>query len=68
MAKIAQKKPKIRALVGISCSKLSHPDYPPLLKEQKRREKLLKAVDCINSRFGDGTIYPAMVGLSRKMS
>jgi DNA polymerase IV len=67
MAKIAQKPLKIRAL-GVSCSKLSHPAYPAFLKEEKRREELLKAVDRINSRFGDGSIYPAVIALSRKMA
>ena len=66
LAKTAKKTPKIRAL-GVSCSSLSKKSYPPLFKEQKRREELNKAIDKINSRLGDDTIYPAIITLARKM-
>ena len=65
-AKISQKWPKIRAL-GVTCSNLSKSQYSALLREQKRREELLKAIDQINTRHGDHTIYPAIISLSRKM-
>jgi len=67
IAVLGQRVPKIRAL-GISCSKLFSDDYPPLLKEQKRREGLIKALDRINSRFGENTIYPALITLAKKIS
>jgi DNA polymerase-4 len=67
LAKTAKKRPKIRAL-GVSCSSLSKESYPPLFKEQKRREELNKAIDKINSRLGEDTIYPAVVELTRRMS
>lgn len=66
MAKFGQKTPKIRAL-GITCSNLATSNYPPLFKEQKRREDLIKTMDKINSRFGDGSIYPAIIDLTKKM-
>ena len=66
ISKIGQKMPKIRAL-GITCSKLSQPVYPALFKEQKKREDLIKALDELNSRFGEGSIYPAVVTLTRKI-
>jgi len=66
MSKIGQKIPKIRAL-GVTCSKLSQPVYPALFKEQKKREDLIKALDELNSRFGEGSIYPAVVTLTRKI-
>jgi len=66
MAGIGQRTPKIRAL-GVSCSNLSVNNYPPLFKEQKRREELIKAMDKINNRYGDGSIYPAVVTITRKM-
>ncbi|MDP2940757.1 MAG: DNA polymerase IV [Candidatus Omnitrophota bacterium] len=58
--------PKIRSL-GITCSRLSQPVYPPLFKEQKRREDLLKAIDRINSRHGERAIFPAIITLSEKL-
>ncbi len=58
--KLAQKRPKIRAL-GVTASQLSFDHGPSLLIEEKRREALLKAFDRINSRFGEGSIYPAQV-------
>lgn len=66
MAKTGEKTPKIRAL-GVTCAALSEQAYPALFKEQKRREALLKAVDKINSRQGDGSIYPAITILTRRM-
>ncbi len=66
MAKIGQEAPKIRAF-GVSCSNLTQPAYSPLFKEQKRREDLIKTIDKINSRFGDGSIFPAIIAFTRKM-
>jgi len=66
MAKMGQKKPKVRAL-GVTCSNLTAQNYPPLFKEQKRREELIKAFDKINTRFGEGSIYPAVIDLTRRM-
>ena len=66
MAKMGQKRPKIRAL-GISCSSLSNTHYPPLFKEQKKRESLIKAMDKINTFLGEDAIYPAIITLTRKM-
>lgn len=64
--KTGPKTPKIRAM-GITCSGLKQADYPPLFKEQKRREALLKAMDKVNSRFGEGSIYPAVVSITKIM-
>lgn len=64
MTRLAQKAPLIRAF-GVSCSGLSKCLYQPLFKEQKRRENLLKAMDRINTRFGDNSIYPAVVSLAK---
>ncbi len=61
-----RRRTKIRAL-GITCSNLAASNYPPLFKEQKRREDLIKTIDKINSRFGDGSIYPAIIDLTKKM-
>jgi DNA polymerase-4 len=66
MAKIGLETPKIRAL-GVSASSLSASDYPPLFKEQKRREDLIKTLDKINSRYGEGSIYPAIISLTKIM-
>jgi DNA polymerase-4 len=66
MAKMGKNRPKIRAL-GVTCSNLSKSQYPPLLKEQKRREELIKAIDKINARLGDDTIFPAVITLATKM-
>lgn len=66
MAKLGQKTPKIRAL-GVTCSNLSQEDYLPLFKEQKRRGVLIKTIDRINFRFGDGSIYPAIITLTKKI-
>lgn len=64
MLNLGLKRPLIRAL-GISCSSLSEKFYPPLFKEQKKREELIKALDSINSRYGDNAIYPAVINLIR---
>jgi DNA polymerase IV len=66
MASSGLKKPKIRAL-GVTCAGLSKKAYTPFLKEEKSREGLIKAVDRINKRFGDDSIYPAVISLTRKM-
>jgi DNA polymerase-4 len=66
MAKIGQKRLKIRAF-GVSCSGLSKACYLPLFREQKRREELIKAMDKINTRHGEDTIYPAVITLTRKL-
>jgi DNA polymerase-4 len=63
MAKMPQKRPKIRAL-GVSASQLNQTDCPLLLIEEKQREALVKALDRINSRFGEGAIYPAQIALT----
>ncbi len=64
MAKTGQKSPKIRAL-GVTCSNLFPADNSALLKEDKRKEGLIKALDSINTRQGDWSIYPAAVTLTR---
>jgi len=66
MAKLSLKTPKIRAL-GVTCSNLSTINYSPLFKEQKRREDLIKAIDKINTCHGEGSIYPAVITITRKM-
>jgi DNA polymerase IV len=64
MAKSTLKNPRIRA-IGVTCSSLSKGDYQPLLKEEIRREGLIQALDRINNRFGEGSIYPAITDLTR---
>jgi len=65
MAKFSPKIPLVRAL-GVSCSGLAKSAYQqPLFREQKRRGDLLKALDNINSRYGDNSIYPAIVQLAQ---
>jgi DNA polymerase-4 len=66
MAQSGLKTPRIRAL-GVTCGNLAIDSYLPLFTVQKRREGLIKAVDKINNRYGDGSIYPAVVSLTRKM-
>jgi DNA polymerase-4 len=66
MSKLGPKTPKTRAL-GVTCSSFTHTSYLPLFDQQKSREALLEAVDRINDRFGDGSIYPAVITLTRKM-
>ncbi|MDD5130972.1 MAG: DNA polymerase IV [Candidatus Omnitrophica bacterium] len=64
MSKSRLKDPKIRA-IGVTCSNLSKDSYQPLLKEEIRREGLIKALDSINNRFGEGSIHPAITVLTR---
>lgn len=65
MAKSALKNPRIRA-IGVTCSSLSWGIYhQPLLREEIRREGLIQALDRINNRFGEGSIYPAITVLAR---
>jgi len=66
MAKLGPGTPKIRAL-GVTGSNLTHTRYLPLFEAQKSRETLLEAMDRINDRYGDGSIYPAVITLTRKM-
>ncbi|MFH0856147.1 MAG: hypothetical protein V1869_06565 [Candidatus Omnitrophota bacterium] len=66
MAQEARKRPKIRAL-GVTASSLEWQSYLPLLPEQRRREALVKALDKINGRLGDNSIFPAQVILTRRM-
>jgi len=66
MAKNFPKTPKIRAM-GVTCSSLLTNNYLPLLAEDKRREALLKTVDKINYRFGESTVYPAVIELTKRM-
>ncbi|MFH1507160.1 MAG: hypothetical protein ABIG46_01855 [Candidatus Omnitrophota bacterium] len=66
MAKTGKNNPKIRAL-GVTCSGLEKACYLPLFREQKRREDLLKAVDKINARIGEDTLYPASIELAKSM-
>jgi DNA polymerase IV len=63
MAKSRLKNPKIRA-IGVTCSGLSQGNYQPLLREEIRREGLIKALDRINNRFGEGSIHPAITDLA----
>jgi DNA polymerase-4 len=65
MARLGLKEPKIRAL-GVTCGGLKVAQEEALFEEIKRRDRLLKVMDTINSRFGDSTIYPAQVTLTRK--
>jgi DNA polymerase IV len=65
MAKSGLKNPKIRA-IGVTCGSLSWGIYhQPLLREEIRREGLIQALDRINNRFGEGSIYPAITVLTR---
>jgi hypothetical protein len=66
MAKIGPEIPKIRAL-GVTCTNLLKVSYSPLLYEQKRREALIKTIDKINNKFGEHSIFPATIILTRKM-
>ncbi len=64
MTKSVLKNPRIRA-IGVTCSSLSRGTYQPLLSEDIRREELIKALDRINNRFGEGSIHPAITDLTR---
>jgi DNA polymerase-4 len=66
MAKIGPKMPKIRA-IGITCSSLKPGSLGSLFSEENRREELMKTLDKINGRFGEGSIYPAAITLTKKM-
>ena len=67
MSRVAQKNPAIRA-IGVTCSSLSLDSYQPLFREEIRREGLIKALDRINGRFGEGSIYPAIIDLTHRNS
>ncbi len=64
MTKSTLKNPKIRA-IGVTCSNLTWDVYQRLFKEEVRREGLIQALDRINNRFGEGSIYPAVTVLTR---
>lgn len=65
MAKSSLKNPRIRA-IGVTCNSLSRGTYhQPLFKEEIRRKELIQALDRINNRFGEGSIYPAITVLTR---
>ena len=64
MAKSGLKNPRIRA-IGVTCSGLAKPSYDPFFNEEIRREGLIKALDRINGKFGESTIYPAITVLTR---
>ncbi|MCX5714246.1 MAG: hypothetical protein NT033_05455 [Candidatus Omnitrophica bacterium] len=66
LARTGPKTQKIRAL-GVTCSGLFEHAYPALFLEEKRREALVKSLDQINARFGEDTIYPAVITLTRKL-
>ncbi|MGE5280410.1 MAG: DNA polymerase Y family protein [Deltaproteobacteria bacterium] len=57
----AQKKACFRAVraLGVHLTGLEKDQTPPLLPSQKKREEVLAAMDRVNSRFGDWTLYPA---------
>ncbi|MCX5710517.1 MAG: hypothetical protein NT060_00870 [Candidatus Omnitrophica bacterium] len=65
-SQVPQKRPKIRAL-GVTASQLIPQEGLSLFLKQNQREGLIKALDRINSRFGDGSIYPAQVDLTRRV-
>ncbi len=64
MVKSRLQNSRIRA-IGVTCSSLSRGSYQPLLREEIRREGLIQALDRINNRFGEGSIYPAITVLTR---
>ena len=64
MTKSVLVNPRIRA-IGVTCSSLSRSVYSPLLSEDIRREELIRALDRINNRFGEGSIHPAITVLTR---
>lgn len=64
MAQKAPQSPKIRAL-GVTCGKLLEVSYEPLFESQKRREASLKTMDKINNRYGENTIFPAVIMLAK---
>lgn len=64
MKKIGPEIPKIRAL-GISVSSLFPAESYSLLKEDIKRRDLTEALDVINNRFGEWSIYPAIISLAK---
>lgn len=64
LSKCRTQNPRIRA-IGVTCSSLSKNTYQPLLREDLRREDLIRALDRINNRFGEGSIHPAITDLTR---
>jgi len=67
MANRVPKMPRIRALGVTGRSLFAAESGLFLFKEQKRRDALKRAQDTINSRFGDWSIYPAVINLSKKL-
>jgi DNA polymerase IV len=47
--------------VAVSTSNLSLPERPFLFPEENRREALISTLDRINQRFGDWTVFPAIL-------
>ncbi len=64
MAKSGLENSRVRA-IGVTCAGLSRGIYQPLLREEIRREELIKALDRINNRYGEGSIYPAITAFTR---
>lgn len=62
--KKAQKTP-VRAL-GISVSGLHQKSQEPLLEKEQKDESLAIVMDGINDKYGDWTLYPAVLGLIHK--
>jgi len=56
-----QKKGSLRAVraLGIHLTGLERDQTPPLLPIQIKREEVLSAMDKVNGRFGEWTVYPA---------
>ena len=52
----------VRAL-GVSVSGLAPANHIYLFSEDQKRQHLIKALDRINQRFGEQTIYPAQVSI-----
>ncbi len=67
MAKSVPKIPRIRALGVTGSSLFEAKSGLFLFKEQERREGLKRAQDSINSRFGEWSIYPAIINLTKKL-
>lgn len=68
MAKSSLKNPQIRT-IGVTCGSLSRGTYhQPLFKEEIRRKELIQALDRINNRFGERSIYPAITVLTHGSS
>lgn len=56
--------PKIRSL-GVSAKGLFPTEKLLLLKEDIKRRDLTQALDSINNKFGDWSIYPAIISLAK---